>query len=215
MKRLTFILVLFALPAGILAQDPLRFTDEIGKMTASDTVVDRQNLIVFTGSSSIKGWWNLSDNFPGHNVINRGFGGSDMSDLLHYVQPLILHYTPNKVFIYEGDNDLNRGKSPQDVLKTAKQVLRKIRKGSPETEVIFISVKPSLARWKLKDQYQQYNQGLQRLAGKKNVAFVDVWTPMLNERGEPMEDIFVEDGLHMNAKGYAIWTAAIKPFVDH
>ena len=215
MRRfLIFVVLLFSF-AGLSAQDPLRFEKEIQTLVAGDTSLSNKNLILFTGSSSIRVWNSLKQDFPKHNVVNRGFGGSEMKDLLYYVEPLILKHKPKKIFIYEGDNDINAGKTPEEILKTADELLKLILARLPKkVEIIFISAKPSVARWQLKEQYQVFNSQLKEWTSKhKRVKFADVWTPMLDDKGQVRTDLFVEDNLHMNQKGYEIWTTVLRKYL--
>ena len=212
-KFLTLTAILIS--ASIWAQDPLRFEKEINAMIAGDDAINKKDVILFTGSSSIKFWKSLQQDFPNYNVLNRGFGGSEMGDLVYYVDKLIVPYKPKKVFIYEGDNDINNGKTEDEILKNSERILSRIReKLGKKTEVIFISPKPSLSRWQLKGKYESYNKKLKTWTSQnKNVTFIDVWTPMLAPDGTVMNDLFVEDGLHMNAKGYAIWARVVAPYL--
>lgn len=214
MKRFLFTLI-FLLPSLLFAQDPLRFKDEVAELTAHDDAVDTKDLILFTGSSSVRMWKDVGERFPDHNVLNRGFGGSEMSDLVYYFNKLILPYRPKQIFIYEGDNDIAAGRSTSTIIANADKLLTLIHeKLSPTVQVVFISPKPSLARWKLKDNYEACNAALKLWAEtQSNVEFIDVWTPALDERGEVFDDIFIEDGLHMNSKGYDIWTKVITPYL--
>jgi lysophospholipase L1-like esterase len=213
--RIFILLSILCLSISLSAQDPKRFEKEIGTLVAGDSLVNHKKLILFTGSSSIRIWKTLAADFPTHNTLNRGFGGSEMSDLLFYAEQLIIKHHPQKIFIYEGDNDINSGKSPGEILKTADELLTLIRSQLPKTvKVIFISPKPSLARWHLKETYEAYNQQLRIWVGhQKGVSFVDVWTPMLDANGEVLKDIFIEDGLHLNEKGYKILAGTIKGFL--
>jgi len=215
--RLLFLLILLVATSSYAqeAKDPTRFKDEIASLTANDKSVNKKHLILFTGSSSIRLWKNLQSSFPGKNILNRGFGGSEMSDLLYYFDQLILPYQPEQIFIYEGDNDTNGGKTSEQILKDASLLLNKIRsRVSSKVEVLFISAKPSLARAQLKDQYLKFNADLKAWTEKQqNVKFVDVWTPMMDKKGEVMRDLFIEDQLHMNEKGYLIWKKVIGRYV--
>jgi lysophospholipase L1-like esterase len=197
------------------AQDPLRFEKEVNDLVKGDSLVNRKKLILFTGSSSIRFYADLKKDFPKHNVLNRGFGGSEMSDLLYYTQPVILNYKPDRIFIYEGDNDINSGKSPEEILANADQLLSLLRSQlSPKVKIIFISAKPSVARWHLKSKYETFNRQLQAWTStKKNVFYADVWTPMLESNGEVRADLFIEDNLHMNRKGYEIWKTVIEKYL--
>jgi len=214
MRWLIFIVLLCSF-TGLSAQDPLRFEKEIQTLVAGDTSLSNENLILFTGSSSIRVWNNLKQDFPKHNVVNRGFGGSEMKDLLYYAEPLILKHKSKKIFIYEGDNDINSGKTPEEILRTADELLKLIRARLPKgIEIIFISAKPSVARWQLKEQYQIFNSQLKDWTSKhKRVKFADVWTPMLDDKGNVRTDLFIEDNLHMNQKGYEIWTIVLRKYL--
>ena len=196
-------------------QDPLRFEREVNDLVAEDSSLNKRKLILFTGSSSIRFWKSLQTDLPKQNALNRGFGGSEMTDLLYFAETLIVPYKPKKIFIYEGDNDLNSGKSVEEILKTAEKLMTLIRSKLPKgSKVIFIAAKPSLARWKLKDQYLNFNKALKEWTEKqKGVKFADVWTPMTDSNGEVLKDIFVEDGLHLNEKGYVLWADVIRKFM--
>ncbi len=215
MRIFVFISFLICLNTSLYGQDPLRFEKEVSNLIANDTAVNHKKLILFTGSSSIRFWKSLKSDFPTYNTLNRGFGGSEMSDLLHYANQLIIQYSPKEIFIYEGDNDLNSGKSASEILKTADQLLSLIRAQLPKNvKVFFISAKPSLARWALKEKYLDYNKQLEAWTKtKKKVTFVDVWTPLVDAQSEVLKDIFIADGLHLNATGYKIWADAIKKFL--
>jgi len=209
-----FILLVSSL--NIVAQDPLRFEDDINRLLAQDNEVDRSNdLIVFTGSSSVRFWLTLQNSFPNYNIINRGFGGSHMSDLLFYCDKLILQYQPKKVFIYEGDNDISAGEERTEILKEAQQLVDKIKANSPHTVIYFIGAKPSVERWNLKSKYEQFNYALSLWALLEDgVTFIDIWSPMVTADDTISPDLFVEDMLHMNAKGYEIWKKVIQPFIE-
>lgn len=205
----------FAVPVALRAQDPLRFEKEVAAIVEGDSLVKNKKVILFTGSSSIRLWKNVQSYFPNHNVLNRGFGGSEMSDLLFYYNRLVRPYRTRQIFIYEGDNDIASGKTPPRILQDADSLLALIRKTEGKrVHVVFISPKPSIARWDLRDKYTAYNKLLRDwTAQHRRVAFADVWTPMLDANGEPMQDIFIEDGLHLNKKGYDIWSVAIGKFI--
>lgn len=201
--------------SGVQAQDPLRFKEEVAKLTSRDSLVSKRKLILFTGSSSIRMWQDLEASFPTKNVLNRGFGGSVASDLIYYFDQLILPYHPKQLFIYEGDNDISLGKTPDQVLADFDTLIQLIRsKVSRKVEVVFITPKPSLARIQLKEEYIVLNTKLKAWAAKQNkVKVADVWPLLTDKQGNVFMDIFVEDGLHLNAKGYALWTNAIRPYI--
>lgn len=169
---------------------------------------------LFVGSSSLAIWRTMNESFPGYAVLNRGFGGSNFIDLLYYVDRIVVPYAPSKIFVYEGDNDLAAGAEPEEVLRRAIQFRTIIAKKLPSAKVVFISAKPSPSRWNLKEKYEQFNSELKRYASKtKSTEFVDVWTPMLDQRGVVLKHIFGADSLHMNNEGYVIWEAVLRPYL--
>ncbi len=213
--RYFLFLFIFVIPAGH-AQDHLRFKDEITAITTKyDTLWDASKAsVVFTGSSSIRIWNDLQKNFPSFQIVNSGFGGSQASDLLAYTDELILRFNPIKVFIYEGDNDISNKKRPKEIIDTIKEIIAKIRTENPSAKIVLIAAKPSMARWSMKRRYKNLNRKFNRLTKKDAlIQFADVWNPMLNGR-KVKEDIFIQDGLHMNDKGYGIWYSVIKPFME-
>jgi lysophospholipase L1-like esterase len=214
MFRPLFTCLLCCLIFKLSAQDPLRFKKEIDQLTAGDSSVNRTDLILFAGSSSFRLWKEMTTDFPGYNIVNRGFGGSEMSDLLYYADQLILPYQPKQIFIYEGDNDLGNGRPVKVVMKNTDQLLHKIRRALPTTEVIFLTPKPSGSRWHLKKNYVQFIRKLKRWAKRQDhVKVIDVWSPLLDDNKKPMSDIFMEDKLHLNRKGYLMWIEIINPYL--
>ena len=214
--KISFFSTLFFIAAStvLCAQDPQRFKKEVDSIVEHNQSANTANLILFTGSSSIRMWKDLKASFPEHNVMNMGFGGSKMSDLLYYTDQLIIPFEPRQIFIYEGDNDINAGLVIDQILSSADSILTRIRKHLPQSEVVFISPKPSLARWRLKDQYEAYNKKLKTWTKKKkDVTYADVWTPMLDANGVVQQDIFIEDGLHLNEKGYSIWMNTLRKYL--
>jgi len=210
------ILLLFLLIASFShGQESNLFADEVSIIQKKyDTILDvNKETIVFTGSSSIRIWHNLQERFPNHQIVNSGFGGSQASDLLRYSNELILQYKPNKVFIYEGDNDISARKSTNVILSDILKIIQKIREQNTATEIVLIAAKPSIARWNLKRRFKKLNRQFKKISKKDPaIGYADVWKPMLDGR-KVKQDIFFEDGLHMNAKGYEIWYNALKPFL--
>ena len=170
--------------------------------------------VVFVGSSSIRMWDTLAEDFEGLDVVNRGFGGSEMSDALRYVDRIVLPYRPRMVVVYAGDNDLWAGESPEGVASEFRQLVDRIHDELPETRVAFIAVKPSLARWSIADRMERTNALVREYAaGQPLVEYIDVYTPMLGTDGTPRPDLFLEDGLHLNARGYDLWESVVEPVV--
>lgn len=211
-----YLLLLFLSVLTINAQESLPFFDEVKEVQQkADSIWDSsKNTIVFTGSSSIRLWEDLQKRFPEHQILNTGFGGSQSSDLEHYLDELILNYTPTKVFIYEGDNDISAKRKPKAIIGTMEGILENLHQKRPEMEIVLISAKPSISRWHLKGRYKRLNKQLSKLASNVNgVQFADVWNIMLNKR-KLKTDLFIEDGLHMNVKGYDLWYEVIKNYMN-
>ncbi|WP_445384511.1 GDSL-type esterase/lipase family protein [Robiginitalea sp. IMCC44478] len=218
-SRCRFYLFLALVPALCLqlnAQDPRRFRTEIEDLAKKYDSIWKpdQATVVFTGSSSIRLWSGLDSVFSKKQIVNTGFGGSQATDLLYYLDVLVLKYQPEQVFIYEGDNDLFEKKRPGQVLSTLEEITREIQARFPGIPLVLISAKPSISRWRLRGKYRRFNRRLQKMTIENDLLyFADVWNPMLN--GKKLDpSLFIEDGLHMNQKGYTIWARTLKPFFD-
>lgn len=209
------------LPAAILLLSPLlhaapdRWAAAIDRLTAADaTQPPPANGIVFVGSSSIARWPTLAADFSGMPVIQRGFGGSEIADSVHYLDRIVLPYRPKTVVLYAGDNDLKAGKSPEAVAADFREFCAKIHAALPQTGILFIAIKPSPARWDLREKMEQCNALIAAAcAADPRLGYVDIYHAMLDAGGKPRPDLFVEDQLHMNAEGYALWTKAITPLL--
>lgn len=208
-------LVLCFVTSMVFAQDPLRFKKEIEDLVATDASVNENDLIIFAGSSSFRLWKEMTSDFSAYNVINRGFGGSEMSDLLYYADELILKHRPEKIFVYEGDNDLASKRPVDTIIDNADQLVKKIRAQHPQAKIYLLTPKPCPSRWHLKKSYVQFNKKLKRFAKRRdNVAVVDVWKPLLGKNKQPRKELFIEDELHMNRKGYEMWIEILKPYLE-
>ena len=209
-------MALLMVPLMAIGQTDNPFENEVKAIQhKNDSLWDSSRpTIVFTGSSSIRFWKDVQERFPEYQVLNTGFGGSQFSDLELYLDELILNYNPVKVFIYEGDNDIFAKKRPRKIVKRAEYILSVLQQRNPNMEIVLISAKPSIARWNYRGRYRRLNRKLDKLAAKnEKIDFVDVWYPMLDNR-KVKQDIFIEDGLHMNDKGYDIWYDVIKNYMD-
>jgi lysophospholipase L1-like esterase len=173
--------------------------------------------ILFVGSSSFTKWKDVSDYFPGYTIINRGFGGSSLPDLIRYADDIIIPYHAKQIVIYCGDNDLASSDAitPDSVFVRFKVLFDMIRSKMPGENIVYVSIKPSPSRVRLKEKMDQANLLIKTyLSINTNTAFVDVYHKMLNTDGSIMSNIFLEDSLHMNATGYAIWQKAITPYLS-
>ncbi len=194
--------------------DPTRFESAIAAFEAEDrAAMPPEGAIVVTGSSSIRRWHpTLQQDLAPLTVIPRGFGGSTMQDVEHFLDRIVLPYKPRAVVIYEGDNDTGRyAVPPAEIAGRLEAIVERIHAALPATRVYVMSVKPSLARVAVWDRAQETNALYRRLAaGNELVSYIDVATPFLRADGKVMDDIFIEDGLHLNEKGTRIWASTIK-----
>jgi uncharacterized protein len=194
---------------------PGRWEKDILKFEEQDKQsMPPENPILFVGSSSIR-IWNLKRSFPDLPVMNRGFGGSQVSDVLHYFDRVVLRYRPKTIVFYAGDNDLAAGDSPEQVAGDFAKFADRVRKELPETRVIYISIKPSIARWKLWDNVQTANRLIEEQAeASDRLEFLDISSTLLGDNGRPQAELLQDDGLHLNEKGYEHWSALIKPLLE-
>lgn len=170
--------------------------------------------VLFVGSSSIR-LWDTAKAFPDDGGINRGFGGSEISDVNFYFDRIVKRYEPAVIVFYSGDNDAAKGKSPQTIFADFQEFTKRVAADLPQTQLIFIPTKPSVQRWKLWPAMSEANSLIRKhLASNYRWHYADTATPMLGEDGKPQPDLFVADGLHLNDKGYAIWNGVLRTVLD-
>ena len=201
-------------PALAVAQaadpDAARFAEAIGRFAEWD----RQNshppdAVLFVGSSSIVRW-PTAERFPDLPVINRGFGGSHISDVNHFIDETVLRYDPALIVFYAGNNDVAGGKTPHQVLEDYQAFVGRVHQHSPATPILFISIHPSPLRWADWPEMNEANALVRTWsASNASLHYVDVATPMLPDRGEPSAHLFVEDRLHLSEAGYDLWTPLV------
>ena len=210
---LALLFSLVELPAQT-ATNASRWEPEIQAFEACDrTNPPPRDGILFVGSSSFRLWKSMAQDFPGKPVINRGFGGSEISDSTAFAARIIFPYHPSMIVLYAGDNDLASGKSPQQVVSDYRSFVRTIRAQLPDTRICFLSIKPSPSRWRLKEQINQVNREIAAMKDK-DLLFIDIYSPMLGPDGNPRSDLFMPDGLHPNAKAYHLWASLIAPYLN-
>lgn len=167
--------------------------------------------VVFVGSSSIR-MWDLKKSFPELDAVNRGFGGSRLEDSVYYADQIILPYKPKTVVVYAGDNDIAAKYTPEQILEDFQEFEAKVHKELPETEILYIAVKPSLSRWKMIEEVRATNKLIAAECAKTDhCEFIDIDAPMLGEDGKPRKELFKNDGLHMTDEGYVIWAKELEP----
>jgi lysophospholipase L1-like esterase len=215
MKKI-FIALCILICSNLFAQNTKpAFWSDIQQFRKQDSVQPPPtNAILFVGSSSFTRWTDVQSYFPGYTIINRGFGGSTLVDVLRYEEDVIFKYNPKQILIYCGENDFASSDTitTTTVFNRFKTLFSEMRAVYPNVSIAYISMKPSPSRWNLKDKFTTANQLIENYLNKqKNAQFINVWNPMLGPDGKPKQELFVEDNLHMNAKGYAIWQKLIKP----
>ena len=182
--------------------------------SADKTNPPPKGAILFIGSSSIRLWKTLAHDFPEYKVINRGFGGSQIIDSVHFLERIVLPYRPRMVVLYAGGNDINSGKSPEQVFADYQSFVKKVHAALPQTRLAYISIAPNPARWAQVEKVRAANELIQDYARRHSqLVFINVFPHMLGEDGKPRPELFVEDRLHMNATGYAVWTKLIRPYL--
>ena len=173
------------------------------------------NAILFIGSSSIHLWPDLQPSFPGHKVFKRGISGSQLSDSVAFASRLAIPYQPKMILLYAGDNDIADGKSPEHVFSDFKAFVQKIHAVLPETYIGYIAIKPCPARERFLNRVKAANRLIKEYtASNDKLLFIDIFPPMLGKNSRLRPELFIQDGLHLNRKGYGIWNSIIKPVLD-
>lgn len=189
------------------------FEDQIRAFEAMDRKkMPPRDAILFVGSSSIRRWKTLAQDFPGIPVINRGFGGSIIPESTLHAPRIIFPYHPRRIVFYAGENDLASGASPAQVLADFEAFVTTVRGRLPGVPIDFISIKPSPIRWRLADQFKAANTLVREYANKTpQIGYIDIWPSLLGKDGAPRSDLFDPDRLHLNAAGYQLWRDIIAP----
>jgi lysophospholipase L1-like esterase len=202
--------------AGKKQSPEARWGKEIHAFEVADkTNPPPQGAVLFLGSSSIRLWKNLAQTFPGQNVINRGFGGSELSDSVFFADRIVIPYKPKLIVLYAGDNDIAGGKKPERILADFKAFVGKVHTALPETRIAYIAIKPCPLREKFLPQVKATNRLIRDYTSTHDhLLFVDIFTPMLNAEGRPRADLCLKDGLHPNAQCYELWASLLRPILS-
>lgn len=213
----TIIALLLVFNAAFAQQTKPPYRDDIQAFKKQDSInMPAKKQILFAGSSSFTKWTDVQDYFPSYKILNRGFGGSTLADVIRYADDVIFKYEPKQIIIYCGENDFaaNDSVTVDTVVSRFKQLFAMIREHYKKVPVAYISIKPSPSRQSLVPKIMEANKQLKKYLHKKRKAiFIDVYHAMLNTDGTPIKEIFIEDNLHINAKGYAIWQKIIEPYL--
>lgn len=200
----------------VVSTKMLRFEKEIQAFEQQDREngIDKKE-ILFVGSSSIRMWTTLEEDMQPYKVLNRGFGGATTAEVLHYYDRIIKPYKPKIIVIYVGENDISEGGQPNETVRLTEVLFDKIQKDFKRSKIIYISMKPSISRWHLWEDFQKGNAEIEKMCtANKKLFYLESADVMLYDDGSIRKDIFIEDGLHMNVKGYADWTKMVKDLLD-
>ena len=219
MKKVRLLLIFISVANIMFAQESKpAFWYDIQSFKKQDSIhMPAKNEILFVGSSSFTMWKDVQNYFPQYPIINRGFGGSSLPDVIHYAYDVIFPYQPKQIVIYCGENDIagDSTVTGKIVFERFKKLFTGIRTNLANVPIAYICMKPSPSRWNMKERMIEGNGLIRKYLRKKknNAKFIDVWKAMLGPDGKPLPDIFLEDKLHMNTKGYAIWQKLIEPYL--
>ena len=197
--------------------DPTRFEDSMrGFRNTDEQRKPPEHAIVACGSSSIARWHSrISVDLEGLTIIPRGLGGSQLSDIIYFAEDIILKYNPRAVILYEGDNDIAGGKSPEHILSDLKFLVDYCRTKQPDLRFYVLSIKPSISRWQIWQSMASTNALMKSYCEETvGLTYIDVATPLLNPEGNhPRGDIFISDNLHLNSNGYDLWAQSVRPIL--
>ncbi len=195
-------------------QGPSRWESAIQKFEEQDRrMPPAKGGILFVGSSSIR-FWDLEKHFPELEPLNRGFGGSQVADTVHFADRIVLPYEPRVIVMYAGDNDIAAGKTPCEVHDEFQTFVGLVHEKLPATRIVFVAIKPSIRRWELVPKMRAANALiLATCVEDERLEFVDIDTPMIGEDGHPRPELFIQDGLHLSNAGYELWTGLVRPLL--
>ena len=222
MRRKSFgaivVLLLASLWLSVAAETNHNFAkweSEVAAFEASDrTNPPPKHGILFTGSSTIRKWTTLAQDYPNQSVINRGVGGSEIVDITHFADRIVFPYEPKMIFFRCGGNDIADGKSPEQVFADYKEFVSTVRTKMPDIDIVFISWSPTPARWAQNDKEQTLNKLVREYSAQTpHLKFCDVSDISVGKDGKPRRDLFVSDGLHFNAAGYKLLADRVRPYL--
>ncbi|SJZ88373.1 GDSL-type esterase/lipase family protein [Sediminibacterium ginsengisoli] len=217
MKKLNILLLILFLSGSLklVAQDKPDFWDDVQVIKQYDKMFSQpKGAILFTGSSSIRLWSDLGSMFRNYTVINRGVGGAVTNDIDRYVEDIIVPYKPRQIVLYIGENDVLKAPNGDTIFLRFKKLFEHIRSRLPDVPVVYIAIKPSPSRVQYLPVAIRANELISAyLKEQTHTAFVDVFKPMLDAKGQPRPELFKSDMLHMNTEGYKIWQKLIQPLL--
>jgi lysophospholipase L1-like esterase len=196
-----------------VAKDSTRWEKDIAAFEAQDRAnPPPKGALLFVGSSTIVRWKSLAQDFPEYKIINRGFGGNQIADSTYFADRIVIPYAPRAIYLRAGGNDLNAGKSVEQVFADYKDFVAKVHGKLPDADIVFISLSPSISRWKQADKEKELNARIKDfIAGKPHVKYIETYDMVLGSDGQPREELFVADKLHFNEAGYKLLIERVRP----
>ena len=187
------------------------YEEEVADLIQRRDAMPYEPQTIFYGSSTIRMWESLYDDFKDCQPINLGFGGSTLAACVWFFERIVAPIkNPQTMFVYAGDNDLGDGRKPEEVFIFFEQLVGKMNHYFPGMPWYYISIKPSISRWNIDDKIRYANELIEAEIQKHdNITFIDIYDAMLNEDGYPNAAYFEEDGLHLSKEGYEVWKEAL------
>ncbi|CAM4266904.1 Lysophospholipase L1 [Pedobacter westerhofensis] len=191
------------------------YEDEVKRLEKERSKRGYEPEIIFYGSSTMRMWDSLPVDFPNIRIANLGFGGSTLAACVWFFSRLMVDYKPEAIYLYAGDNDLSDGRHPEELLIFFQQMAVHVANRFGDLPCYFISLKPSPSRWHMAEQFRYANNLIESeiIKTNKNWTFIDVFKKMLDKSGQPIPDLYLEDGLHLSEKGYALWKEIVNPYL--
>lgn len=192
------------------------YENEVQRLEQEKPLLEYDPKMVFYGSSSIRLWENLYQDFSAYQPVNLGFGGSTLAACVWFFDRLFTPYHPESIIVYAGDNDLGDGRHPEEVFIFFRQLVASTRQRFGNIPLAFISIKPSISRWNIVDSIRYTNKIIEEEIKKEgnNLHFINVYNRMTDNSGYPKREFLDPDGLHINEKGYALWKEILLPYVS-
>lgn len=189
-----------------------RWEKQVAAFEAADrTRPPPQGAVLFIGSSTIARWKTLDRDFPDHVVLNRGFGGSHISDSVHYARRIVIPYRPRMIVLRAGGNDIHAGKTPERVAADFAAFVETVRAGLPDVRIAYMAINATPSRWANVEREKKANLLIEAsIRAGRNLTYIDTWNAMLDGDGMPREELFVKDRLHFNEKGYRIFAEIVR-----
>ena len=210
-------ILLLAVAGDVRAQSAssAKWEKDVAAFEAADrTNPPPKNALLFLGSSTIVRWKTLEKDYPNQPIINRGFGGNEIADSTHFADRIIFPYRPKMIYLRAGGNDIHNGKSAEQVFEDFKAFVSTVHGKLPETEILFISLSPSIARWDERDANKKLNALVEAyVKGKPRLKYIDTWSVPLDAKGQPRPELFVEDKLHLSPEGYKLLIERVRPYI--